>query len=358
MMPNGCLVCYQHGGIVVLKEGFIINRFSLFQNKKERFIGKNRYLYRLLRLGIRTAEVIDNNQILLSVRNIIYEFDLLNGALSEGWSCGTDVRPLVFSKVKDVTGFDNGIYFGEYKGIMFNQPVNVYKRISIDNWQVVYTFPKGVINHVHNIVADPYRQCLWILTGDFDEAAAIWKVTDNFRKVERVAYNDQRYRGCVAFALPEGLLYATDAPYAENYIYLLNPETMKTQELYSIHGSSIYGCQWKDRYVFSSTVEGDGRNMSRWEFCFSRKRGAGIKDNYVHLYIGNLNEGFHEVYKEKKDWLPYYTFQFGAFRFPYGINNTDTLYFQPIATTENDLGLLYLYDMDLKLCQAVVNKNS
>ena len=38
--------------------------------------------------------------------------------------------------------------------------------------------------------------------------------------------------------------------------------------------------------------------------------------------------------------MPYYTFQFGAFKFPSGINHTDTLYFQPVATRDNDLCLV------------------
>jgi len=142
--------------------------------------------------------------------------------------------------------------------------------------------------------------------------------------------------------LQEGLLYATDAPFADDYIYLMNPETYEVNELFPIDGSCIYGCQWNDKYVFSSTVEGDGRNMSRLEWLFSRKRGTGIKDDYVHMYCGNLQEGFKEIYKERKDGLPYYTFLFGVFKFPAGINNTDTLYFQPVATQENDLKLMSL----------------
>ena len=160
----------------------------------------------------------------------------------------------------------------------------------------------------------------------------------------RDACNDQKYRGCVAFTLPEGILYATDAPYADDFIYLMNPLTYETKEMFPIDGSCIYGCQWKDKYVFSTTVEGDGRNLGRFEFLFSRKRGAGIKDNYVHMYLGNIAEGFRDIYGEKKDCMPYYTFQFGVFKFPYGINNTNTLYFQPIATTQNDQFLLNFVD--------------
>lgn len=56
------------------------------------------------------------------------------------------------------------------------------------------------------------------------------------------------------------------------------------------------------------------------------------------MYLGNLETGFEEVYKEKKDMLPF-AFQFGVFRLPYGVNNGNVLYFQPVAT-KNDLKLL------------------
>ena len=339
-LPDSTLVCYQYGDIVLIKGNTVIKRFPLFYNRKERLLGRCKLIYRLLRRGVRAAEVIDNEHIVLSVGNVLYEMNINTGEFSDGYYCGKGIRPLIFTAVMDVESFQDGLYFGGYLGNMDKKPVNVYHRIGEDKWDVVYTFPQGAINHVHAIVSDPYRQCLWIFTGDFDEASAIWKVTDGFKKVERVAGNDQIFRGCVVFALPEGLLYATDAPFADDYIYLMNPKTYEVKKLCPIGGSCIYGCQWKDKYVFSSTVEGDGRNTSRMEFYFGQKRGAGIKDDYVHMYCGNLQEGFKEIYKEKKDSMPYYTFQFGVFKFPYGVNNTDSLYFQPVATKKNDLCLM------------------
>lgn len=339
-LPDGRLLCYQNGRVLLLKDGAKERSFRIPVSGKERWLGHSLYLFRLFRFGIRAAIALDNEHVLLSRGNVIQELNLATGELSQGWNCGEGIRPLIFTVVKDIKDFDDGIYFGGYLGNKYKKPVNIYHRTGVDQWEVVYTFPQGTINHVHNVVADPYRQCLWVFTGDFDEAAAIWKVTDGFKKVERMACNDQKYRACVVYALPEGLLYATDAPFADDFIYLLNPETMEAKKLYPIHGSCIYGCQWKDKYVFSSTVEGDGRNNSRWQFYFGRKRGAGIKDDYVHMYMGNLKEGFKEIYKEKKDGMPLYTFQFGVFKFPAGVNNGDTLYFQPVATTKNDLDLV------------------
>lgn len=343
-LPDGRLLCYQNGRVLLLKGGVIERSILIPISGKERRLCRSRYLSRLFRFGIRAAIALDNDNVLLSRGNVIQELNLATGELSQGWNCGEGIRPLIFTEVKSIDGFEDGVYFGGYLGNASKKPVNVYRRTGVDQWEIVYSFPQGTINHVHNIVADPYRQCLWIFTGDFDEASAIWKVTDNFQKIERVVCNDQKYRGCVAYALPEGLLYATDAPFADNIIYLMDTVTFETKPLFPLHGSCIYGCQWKDNYVFSSTVEGDGRNMSRWEFYFGRKRGAGIKDDYVHMYMGNLEEGFKEIYKEKKDGMPLYTFQFGVFKFPAGVNNGDTLYFQPVATKKNDLRMMGLVD--------------
>lgn len=347
LLPSGKLVGYHCGEFVVFDNGKALKRFSIINSFKERFIGRFRYLYRLFRLGVRASWALDEDNVLLFVGNNIYELNLKFGILSNGYCCREGVRPLIFTQVEGISTIDSGVYFGAYLSNMDKKPVSVYKRNGQDKWDVVYTFPQGTINHIHTIVNDPYRDCLWIFTGDFDEASAIWKVTDNFKKVERVCYNDQKYRGCVVFAVAEGLLYATDAPFVEDFIYLMDSNDYSVKTIAPIDGSCIYGCQWKDKYIFSSTVEGDGRDTPWMEFYFGRKRGAGIKDEYVHMYYGNIKEGFKEIYKEEKDIMPYYTFQFGVFKFPYGINNTDTLYFQPIATNKNDLRLMQLKYYDL-----------
>ena len=230
-LPNGRLVCYRKGEIIVMNNGKEEGHFPIRISGKEKVLGWSRYATRLLRFGVRAAIALDDEHILLSKGNTIHELDLTNGTLSKGWFCGEGIRPLIFTEVKGIKGFDDGIYFGGYLGNMDKKPVHIYRRVGADEWQVVYTFAQGMINHVHNVVADPYRQCLWIFTGDFGKAAAIWKVTDGFKKVERVVCNNQKYRACVVNALPEGLLYATDAPFADDFIYLLDPETMETKEL-------------------------------------------------------------------------------------------------------------------------------
>ncbi len=41
-----------------------------------------------------------------------------------------------------------------------------------------------------------------------------------------------------------------------------------------------------------------------------------------------------------------FLFQFGVFKFPSGVNNTDTLYFQPMATNKNDLRFLAIKEKE------------
>ena len=341
-LPNMKLLCYHRGDVIVMNEGLEERRIKIPIPLKERILGGSRFFSRLLRFGVRASEAIDDNHAIFNIGNKLYELDVKNGQFSKGWFCGTGIRPLIMTSVHNIDGFTDGVYFGGYLVNREKKAVNIYHRVGVDNWEVVYTFLEGTINHIHCVTADPYRKCLWVFTGDFDESAAIWKVTDNFQKVERIACNNQKYRGCVVYAIAEGLLYATDAPYADNYIYFLNPDTFETKTLFPLHGSCIYGCQWNEQYVFSSTVEGDGRKTDRISFFYNEKRrGTGIKDNFTHLYLGNIKDGFTEVYKEKKDCLSF-LFQFAVFKFPYGQNKTDTLYYQPIATNMNDMCLMIL----------------
>ncbi|MBR5824302.1 MAG: hypothetical protein IKY67_09185 [Paludibacteraceae bacterium] len=326
--------------MIIIQNGKQIAEYPLSSSRKEILFGRLSLFYRLLRLGVRTAIAIDENCIVLSVGNFIYEYDLSSQKQSQGYFVGNGLRPLIFTIVKGIKGFDDCICFGGYRSNNDKEPVHIYRRIATDQWEVVYTFERGAINHVHNIVADTYRNCLWAFTGDFDEASAIWKITDNFKKVERVLCNDQKYRGCVILPMKEGLLYATDAPFAPNSIYLLK-EDLSLQKICEIDGSCIYGCKFGDKIALSTTVEPDGRQNSLLNLLISRKRGAGIKDMYSHMYIGNLSMGFKEVYKERKDIWPY-LFQFGAIRFPYGYNAKSELYFQPIATNKHDLDLMMI----------------
>lgn len=340
ILPSGNLLIYKYGVLLVVdkcSECKYKYRFS-YRLKDILFI-RFSFLNRLFRLGVRCAICVNEELVILVDNNKIFEYNSVKNNITKGFCLPNKIRPLNFTQIKGINGFTDGVVFGGYLSNPTKKPVHIYRRVGVDKWEIVYTFSEGEINHIHNIVVDKYRDCLWVFTGDFDNSAAIWKVTNDFNTVEKIKFGSQKYRACVAFPMKQGLLYATDTPFADNYIYLLDVETLQLKVIREISGSCIYGCRWQDRYVFSSTVEPDGRSQTLKGLMFNRKRGEGIKDNYVHLYCGNFEEGFSDIYKEKKDCYPY-IFQFGVFKFPSGINNSDTLYFQPIATKKNDLKLV------------------
>ena len=109
----------------------------------------------------------------------------------------------------------------------------------------------------------------------------------------------------------------------------------QSRKVMDISGSSIYGCRYGGDLVFSTTVEPDGQ-VSGLRALFSRKRGDGILDQYCHLYIGNIKDGFKDVYSVEKDNWPYALCQFGTLQFPSGLNSTNKLLVYHMATKKYD----------------------
>ena len=302
-------------------------------------------LPRILRMGIRCTMKINGNIVLFVIRNTVYELNLHDRTISTGYTTTDNSRPLAFSQIDGIAGFNDGIYFGGYVGNPLKKPIAIYKRISTDSWSKVFQFPDGAIEHIHYIVADKYNDTVFILTGDFDHSAGIWIAKDNFATVEPLFTGEQKYRGCVAFPTSKGLIYATDSPFTDNTIRLLNKDINNkwiSTEIQPINGPSIYGCQWKDDFVFSTSVEGDGRDQSLFYKLLGKKLGIGIKSDHSFIYKGNLESGFKVIYKIKKDILPFFLFQFGVIIFPSGKNESEYLPVFHIATIKHDRSTLIL----------------
>lgn len=344
-LHNGNLLAYRHSMLYVLdsKSLQVIDRIPISLGWKEKYLSRIRIIFRTLRLGVRNAVQMDDDNILFFVNKKFYEINIQTGVLTEGFIPPLGVRALNVSRITEVEGFEDAIVFGGYLSNSNKNNVDIYKRVTAKQWDVVYSFPAGIINHIHNIVADRDNRCMWILTGDFGDAAAIWRATDNFRKVELIASGSQSVRSCVAFPYKGSLLYATDSPFASNAISLLEnvDSVWQIKKISFLPGSCIYACQCGENYVFSTAVEPDGRKGGRLALL-SRKRGSGIVDQYCHLYIGNVENGFREKYKVEKDNWPYPLCQFGALQFPSGNNTTNKLLIYHVATKKYDCKTIIL----------------
>ena len=205
------------------------------------------------------------------------------------------------------------IYFGEYFQNMDEQPVNIY--CSKDNartWNVVYTFPKGSINHIHGVFFDKYTNRIWVITGDRENECIIGYTEDEFKTSVEVFRGGQEYRTCQLFFYKDFIIFATDTQYQQNVIKKFDRNTLEITELQEVQGSVIKGGQVGDISFISTTVEPSVVN----------------KDRYAHLWLTKDGIHWEEKYKAKKDWLPS-IFQFGTFEFPqyYGIEKLERLYF-------------------------------
>lgn len=343
-MPTGDLLCYRNGTFFLYNEkNQEQKKISISIPEGKHIFGSCKPIYRFFRLGIRCAIPVSDESFIAYLENRFYEVDLNTGKVSRFSSPQKGIRPLQFVEICEIKKFKNGIYFGGYLSNSNKNEVQIFRKCEDGNWDTVYRFRKGEINHIHALVPDARRSCVWILTGDFDEAAGIWKATDGFRSVEKILAGDQIYRACVAFPVEDGLLYATDSQLVRNSIRLLTFENGKytSKHLCDINGSCIYGTIIGGTYYFATSVEGVGIYKNLWHFLFDCEKGPGIKDYNMYIYAGTVTKGFNIIYSQPKDRWPF-SFQFGAFQFPSGINNSDKLVFRQVATKKNDLATVIL----------------
>lgn len=298
-------------------------------------LSHSRIMERILRLEPGFSIVSSGEEILIPINGVLYSLDLDSGLLATEHKFRPEMRTYLSAiEIENFYGFTDGVYFGEY----FNNPdrkeVRVWRRKKVDNskWEVAYTFEKGTINHIHTLVADKYRDCVWILTGDFDSAAGFWIATDDFRSVEPAAIGKQEYRSCAAFAFPEGILYATDTQLESNSIRYLRKvgSIFESEKLYDLEGSCIYSCSIGDRHFFSTAVEPASEGKSKLDLV-SYRRGKGIKSWNSEIVMGNLEEGFRRIAIFEKDILPMGLCQFGTVMFPSAQSNSAVLVCQGVG---------------------------
>ena len=293
-------------------------------------------LRRLLRTDIRYGLKIDEDHLVVVREGNFYCLNYKTRELVSTIKLPRGTRPLNMLKLSNINSFEDGVYFGEYFSNPQKLEASIY-RYTKEGLENKFTFPAGAINHIHNLVPDPERDCVWILAGDFEDGAAIYQARNNFKEIKRIVFGEQTYRSCVAFPIPEGLLYATDSQFERNSIRLLSYKKNGwiSKKIKEINGPCIFGTKKGEDFIFSTSVEAiNSGNI--FQKMLRNKRGPGIIKNQSDIIKGNLQSGFKVIYSNQKDFLPFILFQFGNILFPSGITQTDKLIFTNIATVKND----------------------
>jgi hypothetical protein len=213
------------------------------------------------------------------------------------------------------------IFWGEY----FDNPERAEVRVyaSTDHgatWNVAYTFPKGEIRHVHNIVYDEWENCLWVLTGDNGAECRILRVSCDFSSVEVVLSGSQQARAVALIPTADALFFSSDTPLEANHVYRLD-RAGNLATVAGLSSSSIYGCRAGNAIFFSTMVEPSEVNVDR-EVCI-----YGTQDGIA----------WQRSLWWQKDALPMGLFQYGNAFLPDGRNSTDILALTTVAVKNCDL---------------------
>ncbi len=234
-------------------------------------------------------------------------------------------RPLHITAIPSGT-----VFWGEYFDNASRDEVHVYASTDAGaTWSVAYTFPKGAIRHVHNIVDDSWGKCLWLLTGDYGDECRIVRASYDFRQIDIVLQGNQQARAVACVPAESGLYFSSDTPLEANYIYHLARQELARQEidrqgklsqLAPLSGSSIYGCRVGRDIFFSTMVEPSTRNP----------------DRFVRIFGARDGRGWRPLLAWKKDRWPMRLFQYGNAFLPDGKNNTPYLAVTTIAVESDD----------------------
>ncbi len=286
---------------------------------------------RLLRLEPRAVERLSRNRFVLSFTGKIWIIDLETKQIKavyeirKGWS--------------DVLNFcsdSNCLYWGEYGSNHDYRSVKIYRMNQNESVREIYSFPKGTIRHIHNIVYDKVSGggYFWILTGDNEKNSGIYRASYDWENVSPVKTGRQCFRAVTGFPRNGGLVYATDSVTDINHIYHLSHDG-SLKALATINGSCIYGIETLEYYIFSTTVESpEGRGLKD---LFSYKTGDGILSREVHIIaVRKTDLDIKIIAKYKSDWLPSKMFQYPTAMFPKGQNLAKSLWVYVMACSNLD----------------------
>ena len=278
----------------------------------------NRFTARLFRDGFHALAVLPSGAIIGTIPGSIVTLRPGESEFRQTHAITRGTRPLHIT-----TTPGGAVYWGEYFDNAQRDEVHVYASADAGlTWSVAYTFPKGAIRHVHNIVHDPWGDCLWILTGDYGDECRILRASCDFSRVEIVLQGNQQARAVAAVPTEDALYFSSDTPLEPNYIYRLDRQRTLSQ-LTQVSSSSIYGCRLGRHVFFSTMVEPSEVN----------------RDRTVRIYGAEVNTSasWRPLLAWKKDPLPMGLFQYGNAFLPDGENSTRFLAVSTIAVQSDDI---------------------
>lgn len=295
-----------HDDYFIGARGYKLYKY-LFATKKYEYVAKindlkyglfSRFFLtrRLLRAEVTNLYMLSNGDRLAIAKKGIFRCESGGKTFTKCFCVPRGSRPMNLCVTPD-----GQLYFGEYFANMEKRAVHIYHSgDSGKNWNIVYTFEDGTINHVHGLFWDPYTKSIWVATGDREDECIIANTCDGFKTLNIILRGNQEYRATNLLFYKDFIVYATDSQYIVNEIRKIDRQTLKIEMLQQIQGSGIYGGQCGDYGYISASVEPSEVN----------------KDQSTHLWFSDDGVFWRELYSAKKDSWNGMLFQFGSILFP------------------------------------------
>ena len=278
---------------------------------------------RLLRDGFHALAILPSAAIVAAVPGAIVSLSTSETELRVTHRITRGTRPLHITTVPG-----GAVFWGEYFDNAARDEVHIYASMDQgSNWQVAYTFPKGTVRHVHNIVHDPWGNCLWVLTGDYGEECRILRASCDFSQVDIALKGNQQARSVALVPSEAGIYFSSDTPLEENYVYHLDRQC-RLSKCAPLSSSSIYGCRAGLNTFFSTMVEPSTAN----------------RDRNVRIYGSRDGQDWLPLLAWQKDRWPLALFQYGNAFLPDGNNTTPYLAVTTVAVQAEDI-VLSLYSI-------------
>jgi len=162
----------------------------------------------------------------------------------------------------------NSLFFGEYQN---DRPYNCkILQISRDNFKptISYRFGEGTIKHIHSVTWDPFRNRLWVTTGDTNDESGIYWTDNYFKTLHCIGAGSQFWRAVSLLITETDVIWATDAgkdadPESKNWVVIYNIKKKSARIVCTLDNPGYYMSRMRSgRYVLSTTFEPEDRRSN------------------------------------------------------------------------------------------------
>lgn len=333
---DGSLLIYRAGMFYLIASDrkHVLNQFILPMTWWKRMLSRFRLVERILHSEPRWAIPSGEASAYVCYGNYVFNVDVYTSAFKVE-NLSVRGRPLAVSRIEGMKGFDNSYIIGDYGLNPNREAVHIYqKRDGQEEWKITYTFKAGRIRHIHALVPDKKRNCIYILTGDEDRESGVFIAYNNFQKVVSMLEGKQSYRFCQAIPCDDSVFFLTDSPSEPNAIYAYYFGDNLLHKVASIRGSCIYGFVRGKTGFFSTTCEPDAHADNAVDYWLSRKHGAGIQDRKIEIFC--VSDGVYmPLGTFESDGLPLRLMQYATASFAFC--EDEKCYFTPVCVKKNDM---------------------